>query len=277
MIIELFIFLCGAALAITGSLTFWPVQAWYDFYIPIVLFIAGYVGGLFLIVWNVYWIAGKIISLKKNRDKPSRVARWMVMQGLRFMSIHALIKTEFRGANKLPKHEKFVLVCNHRSKFDSFLLSYFLGKYDLAFITKDDNMKIPLAKPLILSMGYLAIDRGDKLQSLEVMKTATDYVKNGYTCMGVFPEGTRQKVNSLGEFHEGVFNIALHSNAPLVVMTCWGTDRVAKNFPWKITKVRLDVLCTLMPEDIEGKPAIEISNMVHELMLEHIEMLRSKE
>ena len=277
MFIELFVFLCGAALAVTGSLTFWPVHAWYDFYIPIVLFIAGYLVGLFGIVWNSYWVIGKIIGFRKKRGKPSRVARWMVMQGLHYMSIHALIKTDLRGMNKLPKTQKFVLVCNHRSKFDSFLLSYYLGKYDLAFITKASNLKVPLAKPLIKAMGYLPIDREDKLQSLEVMKEAADMVATGFTCMGVFPEGTRQTKNTIGEFHEGVFNIALHTNTPIVVMTCWGTDRVKDNFPWKVTKVRLDVLCTLMPDDIAGKPAKEVSDMVHELMFEHIEMLKSKE
>ena len=50
MFLELLCFLMGAGLAISGSLTFWPVTEWYHFYIPIVLYIAGWLAGFVLVV-----------------------------------------------------------------------------------------------------------------------------------------------------------------------------------------------------------------------------------
>ena len=277
MIVELFVCACGTALAVIGSQTFWPVHNWWDFYIPIVLFIAGYLVGLFGIVWNTVDIIGRILMLrKKPREKPSRVARFTMVHSLKYIFNHAHIYYKIRGRSKLPKREKFVLVCNHRSAFDSLLMSVSLAKYDIAFITKESNLKIPLGKRLILNMGYVAIDRSDKLNSLEGMKFAAQEVKSGYCSMGIFPEGTRQIDTQLGEFHEGVFNVALNAKAPIVVATTWGTEKIKKNYPFKITKVRQDIICTIPYEEIEGKTAKDVADMVHDIMGEHIRYLAKR-
>ena len=52
MIFEIISLIFGIGLSVAGSLTFWPVHHWWDFYIPIVLFLAGYLVGLFGFVWN---------------------------------------------------------------------------------------------------------------------------------------------------------------------------------------------------------------------------------
>ena len=278
MIIELFVVSCGLALAISGSLTFWPMHNWWDFYIPIVLFIAGYVVSLFGIVWVGIDIAGRFISLgqKKRDGKVSHVARWIFMQGLHYINMHANIRYRLRGVNKIPRKQKFLLVCNHRSKFDSFLISDYLGKYDIAFVTKASNMKIPLGPRLMRAMDYLPVDRDDKMQSLEQMKKASEYIQKGQTCVGIFPEGTRQTEDVIGPFHEGVFNVALRARAPIVVMTTWGTENVGKNFPWKSTLVKQDVLCTIPYEEIADKPAKEVSDMVRDMMIEHLKFLNER-
>ena len=277
MIVELFVIACGTTLAVIGSQTFWPVHNWWDFYIPIVLFLAGYLVGLFGIVWNTVDIIGRFLMLrKKSREKPSRVARFTMVHSLKYIFNHAHIIYKIRGLNKIPKKEKFVLVCNHRSAFDSLLMSVSLAKYDIAFVTKQSNLKIPLGKRLILNMGYVAIDRSDKLDSLEVMKLAAQEVASGYCSMGIFPEGTRQVENRLGDFHEGVFNVAIRAKAPIVVMTTWGTDKIKKNYPFKLTKVRQDVICTIPYDEYAGKTAKEVADMVHDIMGEHLRYLAKR-
>ena len=278
MIFELVCFLCGAGLAVAGSLTFWPVHNWWDFYIPIVLFLAGYLFGLFGLVWNFVGISGKImLARKKPRERPSKFARWILVEGVTYITKHALIRSEVRGMNKLPKRQKFLMVCNHRSVFDNFVISSFLrNKFELAFISKPSNMKIPLTKGVSYPQGYMVIDRDDKLKSLEVMKQATEYISTGYTSVCIFPEGTRQKTNELGEFHEGVFNVAIHSHAPIVVTTMSGTEKVHKHFPWRFSKVRFDIIATIPYDEYEGKPAKEVSDMVHQIMADHLHYIENR-
>ena len=279
MIIELFVVSCGLALAISGSLTFWPVTHWWDFYIPIVLFIAGYVVSLFGIVWVSIDIAGRFIALgqKKRDGKVSHVARWIFMQGLHYINMHSLIRYRLRGLNKIPRREKFLLVCNHRSKYDSFLISDYLGKYDIGFMTKKSNMKIPLGPRLMSAMDYLPVDREDKMQSLEMMKKGVSYLQRGQSSIGIFPEGTRQTEDIIGPFHEGVFNVALHAHAPIVVMTTWGGEKIKKNWPWRFTTVKQDILCTIPYEEIADKPAKEVSDMVRDMMIEHLKFLKESD
>ena len=278
MIFEIVCLIFGIGLAVSGSLTFWPVHHWWDFYIPIVLFIAGYLVGLFGFVWNWVGISGKImLARKKPRLKPSSYARWLLVEGVTYITNHAWIVTEARGINKLPKRQRFLLVCNHRSMFDNFIISRVLrNKYELAFISKPSNMKVPLTKGVSYPQGYMTINREDKLQSLEVMRKATDYLKDDYTSVCIFPEGTRQKTTELGEFHEGIFNVALHSHSPIVVSILSGTQKVHKNWPWKITKIRFDIIATLPYDEIDGKPAKEVSDLVKDMMVQRLKLIETK-
>ncbi len=270
MIVEFICLACASALAITGSLTFWKVTEWYHFYIPLLLAIAGYLAGI-AISWIIIDLAGRVFSKKKFYKKPSKWARWWLIQGIWYINHHALIKLDLRGKRKINSlgKQRFVLVCNHRSKFDSMLLTEKFGKKDIAFITKQSNVKIPLGGRLMCGCSYLPVNRDDKLQSLEQFRKAESLIANDASSIGVFPEGTRQQAKTIGDFHEGVFNIAIHTKAPIVVVTTKGTDNIHKRFP-RFTKVRMDIVCVLKYEDYQDMPAKAVSDMVHEIMEEHL-------
>ena len=130
MIVSIFCVAVGAILSIVSAFTFWPVQMWYDFYRPIVLFIAGYFGGL-AIAWIFFDLAGRFtVSYKKNYTKPSKFAHFLLTSGIAYINNHANIRVKKIGLDKIP-NEKFLLVSNHKSKFDPMLTAQALGKYDL--------------------------------------------------------------------------------------------------------------------------------------------------
>lgn len=276
MFLEIFSLLCAVALSVTGSLTFWPVGGhWYNFYIPIVLFIAGYLASIPLL-FVIEGFAGLFVKQKKQYTKVSKWARFWLMQGTRYVANHAYILTKKTGLNKVPQKEKFLLVCNHRSKFDNFVITNVLGKLDIAFITKQSNYKIPFARRFLPGLCYIPVDRDDKLQSLEAFKRATSLIETGATSIGVFPEGTRRQDGILGDFHEGVFNIAIHSKAPIVVMTLDRTEKIRKRWPFRPTVVKFDVLATIRSEEYEGMTAKAVSDMVYQLMDEHLKRLQGQ-
>ena len=270
MFLELICFLCGVGLAVSGSLTFWPVHAWWDFYIPIVLYIAGWIAGIG-VIFLIEWTAGLFVSQKKNYLKVSPWARFWFNTGLRFITNHAHIWVKSTGKVKIPQKEKFVLVCNHRSKFDNFIITEQLGRRNIAFITKKENKKIPVAGAFFPGLCYVAIDRDDKMQSLQGFKRAISLIEENVASIGVFPEGTRQtEENVVGEFHEGVFNIAIHSKAPIVVTAIKGTDLVHKRWPVKATQVKWDVISVIPYEEYQDLPAKALSDKVRKLILDHL-------
>ncbi len=269
MIISIFTLLCGLGLAISGSLTFWPVQHWYDFYIPIVLLIAGLVAGLLLsIIW--YFFIGLFVSKKKEYKKPNKFFEFFFLQLVKFGTFHSRAKVKIIGKEKLPKKGTFVIVCNHRSNFDPIIISAKFGNRHIAFISKEANFKIPLVSPLIRACCYLPIIRTDLLKSLETMKKATSLVASGVTSIGVFPEGTRQQKEIIGDFHEGCFNIAIKGEVPLVVTTVKETDNIHKNFPWKRTKITLEIVEVYEHDEIANTPAKVLSDNVRNMMIESL-------
>lgn len=270
MLLDLICLLFGGGLTATGLLTFWKINYWWDFYRPIVLFIGGYVFGVAML-FPIEWLAGRFVNHKKEYDHVSKWAKFWLMQGTSFITRHAHIIVKSTGLNKVPKKEKFVVYCNHRSKFDNFVITNKIGKLDVAFITKRSNSKVFIVKDIIPGLCYIPIDREDKLQSLEAFKRASTLLETGATSIGVFPEGTRQQEKVIGDFHEGTFNIAIHSKAPIVITTLTNTEKVRKHWPLGFTKVRFDVLAVIRYEEYEGMTAKAISDMAHEMMANHLQ------
>lgn len=270
MFIRFSILLGALILAVTGSLTFWPVSEWYQFYIPLVLFFGGYIA-LILVWWIFIDIAGRCFSLvKKPPQKVNRFARFLLCEGMRYIDFLAGVRVKMIGKEKIPLSQRFLFVQNHASKFDPMIINGYLMKYDIAFITKPSNFKIPLAKRLMPRLFYQAIDRDDPIQSLGVMRNSVELISNNTTSIGVYPEGTRHQDGKLGDFHEGVFNICLKAKCPLVVVTTTNTDKIHKNFPFKLTKVKLNVIKVYNYEEMEGKTALALSNEVRALMLKDL-------
>lgn len=273
MFLEIICFLCGAGLAVAGSLTFAPIVHWWQFFIPLLLYMAGWIAGIG-VIFLLEWFASLFVNQKKPYNKISSWARFWFKTGLRFITNHAHIWVKASGISKIPQHQRFVLVCNHRSKFDNFVITNKLGKQDIAFITKKENNKIPVAGHLYPGLCYIPINREDKLQSLEAFKHAIDLMNNNITSIAVFPEGTRQTENLIGEFHEGPFNIAIHAKAPIVVTTLKNADKVHSNWPFKATHVKFDVVTVIPYEEYQDMPAKAVSDMVHKIMEEHLKQIQ---
>ena len=266
MFVSIVCVICALALALSSAFTFWPVINWFDFYRPIVMFIAGYLAGI-AICWIFVDISGRIMCDKKKKyDKPSKFARFLLTHGMWYIDFHANVRLKKIGLEKIP-NEPFLMVGNHKSKFDPMICAAVFRKRDLAFVTKDDNMKIPLAPRLMWRNCYLPVDRSDKLQSLEQFKRAAELISSGASSVGIYPEGSRQEPDViLADFHNGAFAIAIKTGCPIVILTMRGTAKIHKNFPFKRSKVEMKVVQVLYKEDYEGMNATQLSDYVHEIM-----------
>mgnify|MGYP003295184158 CR=1 FL=1 len=67
-------------------------------------------------------------------------------------------------------------------------------------------------------------------------------------------------------FHNGVFKIAQKADAPIVVLSIAGTEKIAKRTPFKPTDVYLDVLEVFPSENIQGIKTETIGMMARHLI-----------
>ena len=251
----------------TSAFTFWKVTEGYQFYRPILIALSGF--AIMILFWMLFIdVFGNVITLKKKYNKfDKKISTLLLRDGIHFITVISLTKVKIHGKSRLPKNgEKFLLVCNHRSNFDP-LITYALFKdTPLAFITKQSNFKIPLGGKLMKVVDFQGVDRSDPLQSLEVMNRCANLVSNDVCSIAVYPEGTRIHEKEMGPFHEGVFSIATKAHCPIVICTITATDKIHENYPRKFTKIHLDVVRTMYPEEFIDRPVKEISDEARELM-----------
>ena len=245
-----------------------PIGQAYHYWVPFILLIPGYIIGIAL-TWLILTCFALPFKKDKEYKKPNKWANFWLTEAITYIDNHSGARIKFRNKMELPK-ERFLLVCNHRSKFDPMLLTKLYGHKGLSFISKPTNFKIPLGGHFMKATCYLSIDRYDKLKSLETMKKAGELIESGFVSIGVFPEGTRSEDNNLHEFHEGVFSIAKKVNCPIVVVTLDGTENIHVNFPKRRTKVYYDMIEILYPSDSENMIAKEISDHVYQKMYESL-------
>ena len=267
MIIEALIVLIDLAFTALLTLTL-PLGKGYHYWVPFLFLIIGYIVGIAL-TWLILTAFAMPFKKDKHYKKPNKWANFLLTESITYIDNHARAKIIYRSKMEIPK-ERYLLVCNHRSKFDPMLLTKLYGHKGLSFISKPTNFKIPLGGHFMKASCYQSIDRYDKLKSLEVMNEASRLVSEGLTSIGVFPEGTRSEDNNLHEFHEGVFSIAKKTNCPIVVVTLDGTENIHSNFPLHRTKVYMDMIEVLYPSDYQNMIVKEISDHVHDKMLESL-------
>lgn len=269
MLISLTSFLASLFVALISTNSFWPTNNWYDFYRPVLVFFGSYFICIFVIWWNLLALFGLFVNQKKVYDKPDKWSKFWFIQGVHYINSHARIKMRIKGRDKLPS-VPYLLVANHESNFDSMLIADAFKHHDIAFITKPGNFKIPLGNKFMTGLCYMAIQKDDKMQSLQVVKRAISLLESGTTSVGVFPEGTRSKNNEVGPFHEGMFTIALHSKSPIVVVAIKGTKKIHKNFPLKKTIVNIDVVEVINSEDYIDLTAKQVSDQARNLIISHL-------
>ena len=176
------------------------------------------------------------------------------------------IRVELVGAEKLPQ-SGFLLVGNHRSDFDPITAMWALRRWGLTFVTKKENVDIPVGGRLIVGSGCLSLDRSDDKQGLMVIRQAVRRIRNG-DVIGIYPEGTRSKAGELLPFRVGCFKAAQWAKCPLAVLKVENSELVGKNFLRRRTNVRLTVKAVIPYDGIADMDTKDIGEKVRNILLE---------
>lgn len=244
---------------------------WYDYndisdiWLPIVMLIGTYLA-LSVIFWGTIVLFSFTMSKKKTySDTPGGFCGKLFNLIFDCICSYARIKITVTGKEKVP-NEPFMLVCNHRSNFDSMVISAILKKPELIFISKPENFKIIVCGRYMNRCSYLPIDHENIRAAMRTINTSIDLIKTKNASVGIFPEGRRNPPTILGDFSEGCFLMAKKAECPIVVCTISGTDRVHKRFPFRSTQVKLNFIANIPYSEIEDKRTGEISAQIYDMM-----------
>lgn len=231
------------------------------------LWIIGTLFGLVLAYILFLAICSLFVSPKKEYDKHSRFYRALVNQFTWIVIKVMRIRLHVEGMEKVPAGTRRLLfVGNHRSNFDPIVTWYAFQAWQMAFISKPSNFKIPIFGRFIRKCCFMAIDRENPRNAIKTINRAADLLNRGEVSVGVYPEGTRSKRCVLLPFHNGVFKIAQKANAPVVVLSIEGTEKVHKNYPLHRSDVYITVLDVLSAEEVKQTKTEVIGDRVRELL-----------
>lgn len=225
--------------------------------------------GLLLAYVMLIIISSLFVNTKKEYQRESRYFRFLLNSSTWLASKILRIKLHVTGMEKLLKG-RFLMVSNHRSKFDPILSWLVFDKCQIAFISKPENFKVPVYGRIIHRLCFMAIDRENPRNAVKTINRAVDLLNRDVACVAVYPEGTRNFEEGLLPFHNAMFKIAQKANVPVAVVTVRNTYDIQKNYPLHRSHVYVDVVEVLSAEEVKAVKTAALGDKVRDLMLENL-------
>ena len=233
----------------------------------LVFFAGGWVLCL-LLCFLAVWIPAGNVDPEKEQDGDDPYIRTIVK--LYAPAVFKLLgcKIETSGTEKLPKDGRFLLVCNHLYDLDPGIPLTVFPKAQLAFISKKENLQMPIIGPLMLKIQCQLIDRENDRAALKTILKCISILKEDKASIAVFPEGRIvQDGYLLHDFRPGVFKIAQKAEVPIVVCTVNGTQNIVENVKhFRRTRIDFHLLEVIPAAELKGIPTTQIAERVHSLM-----------
>lgn len=199
-------------------------------------------------LWLVFYPLGLILTLTAGwltvlvaTVWNSRVAsRYIAANWGKLMCWVTPVWVNVEGAENADPNKTYVVVCNHQSQFDIFLVYGWL-KLDLKWVLKAELRKVPAVGIGCEKAGHIFVDRSDPEQARNSIRGALDRVGDGVGIL-FFAEGTRSQDGKLLPFKKGAFRVAASQQLPILPVTIIGTRDIQRPksmfiFPGRISMV----------------------------------------
>ena len=142
----------------------------------------------------------------------------------RFNSFITPMRVRVTGRENVDRNQSYVVVSNHQSSYDIFVLFGWLG-VDLKWVIKTELRKYPVFGYATEKGGNIIIDRSNPQEAYRSLQKARQKIAGG-TSIIMLPEGTRSRTGELGEFKKGAFFLARDLDLPILPVTITGTREI---------------------------------------------------
>lgn len=239
---------------------------------PVIFFIAGILTafiGLIALFFLLLLILSFFIDKEKAPKSPNSFCRYYMLGFISLLLGVFRVRIKKSGMEKLPDCP-FLLVGNHQSVFDPMIEMLVLRKHNLAFVSKKENIAIPVGGKFMVAGGCISLDRENNRSAAKTISEAAERMKSGKYSMGIYPEGKSNKHPDevkLLPFHSGSFKCATKANVPIVIAVIGNARGLQKRFFRPINTITLDIVDVISPEAYKGMTTSEISERVKDIIL----------
>lgn len=150
---------------------------------PVLFFITGLIA-----------IGGTLLAMLILPDLP--------MHAFILILTHSLFRLKIIGSEKIPDHGPVLLVSNHASFVDGFMISACTSRR-IRFLMHEDYYRIPLLNPFARFLGFIEVPRGNRIKSMGGMIENVREALRAGEIVCVFPEGKITRNGLMDEFTSG--------------------------------------------------------------------------
>ncbi len=193
---------------------------------------ACYVWGWYGLLAPFVWIGLMVL--------PSLRWRWRVMRGIgRLFARVTATPVTVHGRENLPVSGPCVLVANHQSYLDPYVLVHLLPT-PASFVAKAELAQKWSTGPPLRRMGCEFVERFDTARGSEDARLLADVARHGRSLV-FFSEGTFTRVPGVRPFHMGAFVASAETGLPIVPLTIRGTRYILRADSWFPRRGRINV------------------------------------
>ncbi|MCB9481921.1 MAG: lysophospholipid acyltransferase family protein [Desulforegulaceae bacterium] len=133
--------------------------------------------------------------------------------------------TEIKGKENIERDKSYIIVANHSSQYDIFVLYGWLG-IPFKWVMKEELRKVPVIGYFCEVAGHIFIDRSKPDEAIKRINNAKENLIKENKSILFFPEGTRSLDGRVKNFKKGAFQLALEMKIPVLPVTIKGTHSI---------------------------------------------------
>ncbi|ASB50621.1 lysophospholipid acyltransferase family protein [Alkalitalea saponilacus] len=136
------------------------------------------------------------------------------------------VSVKVKGQNNISERKSYVIVSNHQTGFDIFLLYGYLP-IDFKWVMKKELRNLPFIGLASEKVGHIFIDRSSPRAAVQTLEEAKRKLVNG-TSVLIFPEGTRSRNNQMRPFKKGAFKLAMDLDLDILPVTIQNSHKIKR-------------------------------------------------
>lgn len=193
----------------------------------------------------------------------------------RIICMVLFLPVKVKGKENITKGKAYIIVANHQSIFDVFMIYGYLG-IKFKWLMKKELAQIPLVGTACTKAGFIYIDRSSKMKSHASMTKASEILRRGMS-MAIFPEGTRTGDGQIGKFKKGAFLLAQDLQIPILPVTINGTFQVMSRHAIlpSLHRTGITIHTPIEPQKSEGLTEAETNAMIRQISTDVAEIIGS--
>lgn len=209
-----------------------------------------------------------------GQDKSlARLHRFTAFWGLVFVWGNPLWRFKVEGQENIDKEEHYVMVSNHQSMIDIFVL--YQIRHQFKWVAKAELFKTLFFGQALALNKYIKLERTNRSSMMKMMRQANVVLKDFCSVM-IFPEGTRSTTGEIGNFKDGAFKLAKESGKRIVPIVL---DNTVDSLPKKgfvFNRTDRFIVKVLPPIDTMNKDFKELQQQCRNTMITELAKIRTK-